>query len=77
MLVLVFFVAVAVLVTFASTRVLPGSRLHGVISASQETTAQLTVRLVVLLLITLSLLAAALKFDVVLGRSRRASSCGA
>jgi Kef-type K+ transport system membrane component KefB len=38
-----------------------------VISAGQETTAQLTVRLVVLLLITLSLLAAAFKFDVVLG----------
>ncbi len=46
---------------------LPGSRLHRLISAGQETTAQLTVRLVVLLLITLSLLAAAFQFDVVLG----------
>ncbi len=53
--------------TYASIRVLPGSRLHRVISAGQETTAQLTVRLVVLLLITLSLLAAAFQFDVVLG----------
>lgn len=61
------FAVLAVGVTYASTRVLPGSRLHGLISAGQETTAQLTVRLVVLLLITLSLLAAAFKFDVVLG----------
>ncbi len=67
LLVLALFAVVAVGVTYASTRVLPGSRLHQLISASQETTAQLTVRLVVLLLITLSLLAAAFQFDVVLG----------
>ncbi len=67
LLVLVAFAAVAVGVTYASTRVLPGSRLHALISAGQETTAQVTVRLVVLLLITLSLLAAAFQFDVVLG----------
>ncbi len=67
LLVLVAFAALAVGVTYASTRVLPGSRLHALISAGQETTAQLTVRLVVLLLITLSLLAAAFQFDVVLG----------
>ena len=66
-LVLAVFAVVAVGVTYASTRVLPGSRLHGLISAGQETTAQLTVRLVVLLLITLSILAAAFQFDVVLG----------
>jgi Kef-type K+ transport system membrane component KefB len=65
--VLLLFAGVAVGVPYASTRVLPGSRLHGMISAGQETTAQLTVRLVVLLLITLSLLAAAFQFDVVLG----------
>ncbi|HEU4329872.1 MAG TPA: cation:proton antiporter [Lapillicoccus sp.] len=65
--VLVLFAALAVAVTYATTRVLPGSRLHSLITAGQETTAQLTVRLVVLLLITLSLLAAAFQFDVVLG----------
>jgi len=66
-LVLVLFAALAVGVTYATTRVLPGSRLHRLVTAGQETTAQLTVRLVVLLLITLSLLAAAFQFDVVLG----------
>ena len=66
-LVLAAFAALALGVTYASTRVRPGSRLHRLISAGQETTAQLTVRLVVLLLITLSLLAAAFQFDVVLG----------
>ena len=66
-LVLGVFAVLAVAVTYASTRVLPGSRLHRLISAGQETTAQLTVRLVVLLLITLSILAAAFQFDVVLG----------
>jgi Kef-type K+ transport system membrane component KefB len=66
-LVLVLFAALAVGVTYASTRVLPGSRLHRLVTAGQETTAQLTVRLVVVLLITLSLLAAAFQFDVVLG----------
>jgi Kef-type K+ transport system membrane component KefB len=65
--VLILFAAIAVAVTYASTRVMPGSRLHTLISAGQETTAQLTVRLVVLLLITLALLAAAFQFDVVLG----------
>jgi Kef-type K+ transport system membrane component KefB len=65
--VLVLFAGLALAVTYASTRVHPGSRLHSLISAAQETTAQLTVRLVVLLLITLSLLAAAFQFDVVLG----------
>jgi len=66
-LVLVLFAVLAVGVTYATTRVLPGSRLHRLVTAGQETTAQLTVRLVVLLLITLSLLAAAFQFDVVLG----------
>jgi Kef-type K+ transport system membrane component KefB len=66
-LVLALFAVLAVAVTYASTRVLPGSRLHSLVTAGQETTAQLTVRLVVLLLITLSLLAAAFQFDVVLG----------
>ena len=66
-LVLGVFAVLAVAVTYASTRVLPGSRLHRLISAGQETTAQVTVRLVVLLLITLSILAAAFQFDVVLG----------
>ena len=66
-LVLGVFAVLAVGVTYASTRVLPGSRLHRLISAGQETTAQVTVRLVVLLLITLSILAAAFQFDVVLG----------
>jgi Kef-type K+ transport system membrane component KefB len=65
--VLLVFGALAVGVTYATTRVLPGSRLHALVTAGQETTAQLTVRLVVLLLITLSLLAAAFQFDVVLG----------
>jgi Kef-type K+ transport system membrane component KefB len=65
--VLLVFAALAVGVTYATTRVLPGSRLHALVTAGQETTAQLTVRLVVLLLITLSLLAAAFQFDVVLG----------
>jgi Kef-type K+ transport system membrane component KefB len=65
--VLVLFAGLALAMTYASTRVHPGSRLHSLISAAQETTAQLTVRLVVLLLITLSLLAAAFQFDVVLG----------
>ena len=46
---------------------LPGSRLHRLFSAGQETTAQVTVRLIVLLLITLSILATAFQFDVVLG----------
>ena len=45
-LVLAVFAVVAVGVTYASTRVLPGSRLHGLISAGQQTTARLTVRLV-------------------------------
>jgi Kef-type K+ transport system membrane component KefB len=67
LLVLALFAVVAVGVTYASTRVLPGSRLYRLISSSEETTAQLTVRLVVLLLITLALLAAAFQFDVVLG----------
>ena len=66
-LVLLLFAALAVAVTYASTRVLPGSRLHTLVAAGQETTAQLTVRLVVLLMITLGLLAAAFQFDVVLG----------
>jgi hypothetical protein len=44
-LVLAVFAVVAVGVTYASRRVLPGSRLHGLISAGQQTTAPLTVRL--------------------------------
>ena len=66
-LVLLLFAVVAVGVTYASTRVMPGSRLHGLILAGQETTAQLTLRLVVLLLVSLSLLAAVFQFDIVLG----------
>ena len=66
-LVLLLFAVLAVGVTYASTRVMPDSQLGGLISAGQETTAQLTVRLVVLLVITLSLLAAAFQFDIVLG----------
>ncbi|HEY6744053.1 MAG TPA: cation:proton antiporter [Lapillicoccus sp.] len=66
-LVLLLFAVMAVGVTYASTRVMPDSRLGRLISTGQETTAQLTVRLVVLLVITLSLLAAAFQFDIVLG----------
>jgi Sodium/hydrogen exchanger family len=66
-LVLLPFAVMAVGVTFASTRIMPESRLGRLISAGQETTAQITVRLVVLLVITLSLLAAAFQFDIVLG----------
>ena len=66
-LVLVLFSLMAVGVTYASTRVTPESRLGRLVSAGQETTAQLTVRLVVLLVIALSLLAAAFEFDIVLG----------
>ena len=43
-LVLGVFAVLAVGVTYVSTRVLPGSRLHRLISAGQETTAQVTVR---------------------------------
>jgi Kef-type K+ transport system membrane component KefB len=66
-LVLLLFAVIAVGVTYASTRVMPESRLGRLVSAGQETTAQLTVRLVVLLVIALSLLAAAFEFDIVLG----------
>jgi Kef-type K+ transport system membrane component KefB len=66
-LVLLLFAVLAVGVTFASTGVMPDSGLGRLISAGQETVAQLTVRLVVLLVITLSLLAAAFQFDIVLG----------
>lgn len=66
-LVLLLFAVMAVGVTYASTRVMPESRLGRLVSAGQETTAQLTVRLVVLLVIALSLLAAAFEFDIVLG----------
>jgi hypothetical protein len=66
-LVLLLFAVIAVGVTYAATRDLAESGLGRLVSAGQETTAQLTVRLVVLLVIALSLLAAAFEFDIVLG----------
>jgi Kef-type K+ transport system membrane component KefB len=45
----------------------PGSRTHQLIVGSSETTAQITVRLVLLLLISLGALAIAFDLDVVLG----------
>lgn len=65
--VLVIFTLVAVIFTLPSARVRPGSRTHQLIIGSSETTAQITVRLVVLLLITLEGLAVAFDLDVVLG----------
>jgi Kef-type K+ transport system membrane component KefB len=58
---------VAVIFTLPSARLRPGSRTHQLIVGSSETTAQITVRLVVLLLISLGGLAIAFDLDVVLG----------
>ena len=53
--------------TLPSARLRPGSRTHQLIVGSSETTAQITVRLVLLLLISLGALAIAFDLDVVLG----------
>ena len=65
--VLAIFTVVAVIFTLPSARLRPGSRTHQLIVGSSETTAQITVRLVVLLLISLGGLAIAFDLDVVLG----------
>ena len=65
--VLTIFTVVAVIFTLPSARLRPGSRMHQLIVGSSETTAQITVRLVLLLLISLGGLAIAFDFDVVLG----------
>lgn len=65
--VLVIFGIAAVAVSVFSTRLRPGSNLHSLIASGSETTAQTTVRLVVLLLVGLGLLAFAFDLDVVLG----------
>jgi Kef-type K+ transport system membrane component KefB len=65
--VLAVFGAVAVAVAMASTRLRPGSSLYSVIKRGSETTAQTTVRLVVLLLVGLGVLAIVFDLDVVLG----------
>jgi hypothetical protein len=57
----------AVIFTLPSARLRPGSRTHQLIVGSSETTAQITVRLVVLLLLSLGGLAIASDLDVVLG----------
>jgi Kef-type K+ transport system membrane component KefB len=64
---LAIFILVAVLFTLPSARLRLGSRMHQLIVSSSETTAQITVRLVVLLLISLGGLAIAFDLDVVLG----------
>jgi Kef-type K+ transport system membrane component KefB len=65
--VLAVFGIAAVAVSVFSTRLKPGSSLHSLIRSGSETTAQTTVRLVVLLLVGLGLLALAFDLDVVLG----------
>lgn len=65
--VLTIFTVVAVIFTLPSARLRPGSRMHQLIVGSSETTAQITVRLVLLLLISLGALAIAFDLDVVLG----------
>ena len=65
--VLAIFAVVAVIFTLPSARLRPGSRMHHLIVGSSETTAQITVRLVLLLLISLGGLAIAFDLDVVLG----------
>jgi Kef-type K+ transport system membrane component KefB len=64
---LTIFTVVAVIFTLPSARLRPGSRMHQLIVGSSETTAQITVRLVLLLLISLGGLAIAFDLDVVLG----------
>jgi Kef-type K+ transport system membrane component KefB len=65
--VLVAFGMVAVAVAMVSTRLRPGSSLYSLIKRGSETTAQTTVRLVVLLLVGLGVLAIVFDLDVVLG----------
>ena len=65
--VLAIFTLVAVICTLPSARLRPGSRTHQLVIGSSETTAQITVRLVVLLLVSLGVLAIAFDLDVVLG----------
>ena len=65
--VLAIFTLLAVIFTLPSARLRPGSRTHQLIIGSSETTAQITVRLVVLLLVSLGVLAMAFDLDVVLG----------
>jgi Kef-type K+ transport system membrane component KefB len=65
--VLVVFGLVALAVAMVSTRLRPGSSLYSLIERGSETTAQTTVRLVVLLLVGLGVLAIAFDLDVVLG----------
>jgi Kef-type K+ transport system membrane component KefB len=65
--VLVVFGLVALAVAMVSTRLRPGSSLYSLIQRGSETTAQTTVRLVVLLLVGLGVLAIAFDLDVVLG----------
>jgi Kef-type K+ transport system membrane component KefB len=65
--VLVVFGLVALAVAMISTRLRPGSSLYSLIERGSETTAQTTVRLVVLLLVGLGVLAIAFDLDVVLG----------
>ena len=65
--VLAIFTLLAVIFTLPSARLRPGSRPHQLIIGSSETTAQITVRLVVLLLVSLGVLAMAFDLDVVLG----------
>jgi Kef-type K+ transport system membrane component KefB len=60
-------IGVLAIFTLPSARLRPGSRTHQLIVGSSETTAQITVRLVVLLLISLGGLAIAFDLDVVLG----------
>ena len=65
--VLVVFGTVAAAVAMVSTRLRPGSSLYSLIKRGSETTAQTTVRLVVLLLVGLGVLAIVFDLDVVLG----------
>jgi Kef-type K+ transport system membrane component KefB len=65
--VLAIFALLALVFTLPSARLRPGSRTHQIIVGGSETTAQITVRLVVLLLISLGALAIAFDLDVVLG----------
>ena len=65
--VLAIFTILAVIFTLPSARLRPGSRTHQLVIGSSETTAQITVRLVVLLLVSLGGLAIAFDLDVVLG----------
>ena len=65
--VLAAFGIVAMAVAMVSTRLRPGSSLYSLIKGGSETTAQTTVRLVVLLLVGLSVLAMVFDLDVVLG----------